>query len=91
VCAKFNASYSKETLERLRAQSLARMGKIDHYVYYCVDFDVTKLEAGIADGVSVYSVEEAEAIAENFKFGAGSGFHSGRAHGHGNNQVASEG
>lgn len=67
ICAKFNASYSKETLERLRSQSLARMGKIDHYVYYCVDFDVTKLEAGISDGVSVYGVEEAEAIAENFK------------------------
>ena len=66
ICAKFNASYSKEKLDFLRKRSLERMGRVDHYVYYCVDFDVSKLEAGISDGVSVYSVEEAEAIADNF-------------------------
>lgn len=67
ICAKYNASYPKETIEKLQAQSITRMGKIDYRVYYCVDFDVTKLEAGTAEGVSVYRAEEAEAIADNFK------------------------
>jgi aryl-alcohol dehydrogenase-like predicted oxidoreductase len=64
ICAKYNASYSKEELDAQQERSRLRMGDIAHYVYYCVDFDVTKLAPGIADGVSVYTVDEARAIGD---------------------------
>jgi len=62
VNGKYNAQYPKERIVELIERTKAKIGRLDHIMYYCVDVDVASLDPEGADGISVYSVEEAEAI-----------------------------
>lgn len=66
VVAKYNAEYSPDVIEALKAQSRARMGMVDYSMVYSVGGSIAALDRAAADGVSVYTVEEAEA-ATGFK------------------------
>lgn len=62
VVVKYNASYPPETMARLLEQSRRRIGKVDHVMLYTVGGEAATLDPQAAGGVSVYTVEEAEAV-----------------------------
>lgn len=62
VNGKYNAAYPRERIEELKQRTLERTGRLDHVMYYCVDVDVAHLDPAGADGISVYSVDEARAV-----------------------------
>lgn len=62
VNGKYNAQYPKARIAELVRRSREKIGHLDHVMWYCVDVDVAALDPAGADGISVYSVDEAEAI-----------------------------
>ena len=62
VNGKYNAQYPRERIEELKRRTRERTGRLDHVMFYCVDVDVAYLDPDGADGISVYSVDEARAV-----------------------------
>jgi len=62
VVSKYNASYSPEVMAAAQRRSVERIGKVDARLLYCIDVDISDLDSDSAEGISVYTVEEAEKV-----------------------------
>ena len=66
VVAKFDALLPASTIEELEFECVKTIGKVDYTLLWTAGGNIAELDSTLADGVTVYTVEEAEAVPDGF-------------------------